>query len=46
MTRWWWVRGIAHAEVVTLVALAYLSYLLAEYIETSGIMSIFICAMM
>ena len=45
LTRWWWVRGLAHVEVILLTGLAYTSYVVAETADISGIMSLFVCAM-
>ena len=42
ITRWWWIRGLAHVEVVLLTGLAYISYVAAETAATSGIMALFV----
>ena len=46
ITRWWWIRGVVHAEILVLAALPYMTYVGAEALDVSGIMSLFVCGMM
>ncbi len=45
ITRWWWIRGVVHAEILVLAALPYMTYVGAEALDVSGIMSLFVCGM-
>ena len=46
ITRWWWISGVIHAEILTMMTLPYMSYVVAEAFDVSGIMSLFVCGMM
>ena len=46
VTRWWWISGVIHAEILTMMTLPYMAYVVAEALEVSGIMSLFVCGMM
>ncbi len=45
VTRWWWITGVIHAEILVCIVLPYMAYVVAEAIEVSGIMSLFVCGM-
>eukprot|EP01047_Picozoa_sp_COSAG01_P020365 COSAG01_NODE_1157_length_11476_cov_87.701503_14_plen_75_part_01 len=40
---WFWGGGVQ--EATALISLAYVSYIFAEVVGSSGIMSLFLCAM-
>ena len=46
ITRWWWISGVIHAEILVCMVLPYMAYVVAEAIEVSGIMSLFVCGML
>jgi sodium/hydrogen exchanger 8 len=46
VTRWWWIRGVVHAEIIVCIVLPYMAYVVAEAVDISGIMSLFVCGMM